>query len=174
MITQQQMDILDALHPVNHEWSWVSTATAKNTFQACNFILLSSQTKTSSHKQQRAVTHLWRDALILEVNTFPQRRMSTDTPPLFAHQRHLAERRCVQVGEDTEQSNTSTASFLAPLRLPCAFRIRHIGAAVCRATIIHLFIYWRLIAQSTAQGHLRAFHKFKSHTSWIQHKTYTL
>ena len=30
-----------------------------------------------------------------------------------------------------------------------------------------LFIYWRLTAQSTAQGHLRAFHKLKYHTSWI-------
>ena len=29
-------------------------------------------------------------------------------------------------------------------------------------------------AQSTAQGHLRAFHKFKSRTSLIQYKTCTL
>ena len=32
---------------------------------------------------------------------------------------------------------------------------------------IYLFIYWRLIALSTAQGHLRAFHKFKSYTCRI-------
>ena len=31
-----------------------------------------------------------------------------------------------------------------------------------------------VIAQSTAQGHLKAFHKIKSCTSWIQYKTYTL
>ena len=39
---------------------------------------------------------------------------------------------------------------------------------------IYLFIYRRLIAKSTAQGHLRDFHKFKSRTSWIQYKTCTL
>ena len=39
---------------------------------------------------------------------------------------------------------------------------------------IYLFIYWRLIAQSTTQGHLRAFHKFKSSTSWIQYKSCAL
>ena len=33
---------------------------------------------------------------------------------------------------------------------------------------IYSSIYWRL---STAQGHIRAFHKFKSRTSWIQYKT---
>ena len=37
-----------------------------------------------------------------------------------------------------------------------------------------LLIYWRFIAQSTAQGQLSAFHKFKSSTSWIQYKTCTL
>ena len=37
--------------------------------------------------------------------------------------------------------------------------------------LIYLFICWSLIAQSTAQGHLRAFHKIKFHTSWIQYKT---
>ena len=37
---------------------------------------------------------------------------------------------------------------------------------------IYLFIYWRLIS-STAQGHLRAFHKFKSYISWIQFKTFS-
>ena len=43
-----------------------------------------------------------------------------------------------------------------------------------RDLFIYLFIYWRLIDQSTAQGHLRAFHKFKSRNSWIQYKTCTL
>ena len=33
---------------------------------------------------------------------------------------------------------------------------------------IYLFIYWRFIAQSTAQRHLRAFHKSKYCTSSIQ------
>ena len=36
-----------------------------------------------------------------------------------------------------------------------------------------LYIYWRLIAQSTVQGHLRAFHTFKSRTSWIQYNNKT-
>ena len=36
-----------------------------------------------------------------------------------------------------------------------------------------LFIYWRLIAQSTGQGHLRAFHSIKSYTNWIWYKTCT-
>ena len=39
---------------------------------------------------------------------------------------------------------------------------------------IYLFIYWRLTAPSATQGHLRAFHKFKSRTSWIQNKTCTV
>ena len=30
---------------------------------------------------------------------------------------------------------------------------------------VYLFIYWRLTAPSTTQGHLRAFHKFKSRTN---------
>ena len=37
---------------------------------------------------------------------------------------------------------------------------------------IDWLIYWRLIAQSTAQGHLRAFYKFNYRTSWMQYKTY--
>ena len=38
-----------------------------------------------------------------------------------------------------------------------------------------LFIYWRLIVQSTAQGHPGLFrHKFKCCTSWIQYKACTL
>ena len=37
----------------------------------------------------------------------------------------------------------------------------------------YLFIYL-LKAHSTAQGHLRALQKFKSHTSWTRHKTRTL
>ena len=36
------------------------------------------------------------------------------------------------------------------------------------------FMYWRLIVQSNVRGRLRAFHKFKSRTSRIQYKTYTL
>ena len=40
--------------------------------------------------------------------------------------------------------------------------------------IIKVIIDWRLIAPSTAPGHLRAFHKFKSRTSWVQYKTCTL
>ena len=36
--------------------------------------------------------------------------------------------------------------------------------------VIYLLIYCWLIAKSTAQGHLRAFHKFKFHTQ-IEYKT---
>ena len=36
--------------------------------------------------------------------------------------------------------------------------------------VIHLFIYWRLIAPSTVQDHLRAFHKFKSYSCHIKKK----
>ena len=62
--------------------------------------------------------------------------------------------------------------------LPCSPR-----ASLCsvkqfsqgyRSGLIYWLIYWRLLAQSTAQGHLRAFHKVKSATSWIQYKTCTL
>ena len=51
-----------------------------------------------------------------------------------------------------------------------------VGWKTGQTVIYYLFIYWRLIviAQSTAHGHLKAFHKFNSHTSWIQHKTQTL
>ena len=34
-----------------------------------------------------------------------------------------------------------------------------------------IIFYWRLIAPPTTQGHLRAFHKFKSHTSWLEYNT---
>ena len=37
----------------------------------------------------------------------------------------------------------------------------------------YLFIYWRLTAQSTTQGPLRAFHSIKTYRSWIQYKTCT-
>ena len=43
-----------------------------------------------------------------------------------------------------------------------------------RARSVYVFIYWRLLAQSTTQGHLSAFHQIKSDTSWIQYKTCTL
>ena len=39
---------------------------------------------------------------------------------------------------------------------------------------IYLFMYWRLIAQSTAQGHLRALHWFKSYRSWIQYNLFII
>ena len=35
-------------------------------------------------------------------------------------------------------------------------------------------MYWRLIVQSTSQGHLGAFHKLKYRKSWIQYRTCTL
>ena len=37
--------------------------------------------------------------------------------------------------------------------------------------LFYLFIYWRLIAPPTAQGHLRAFCSIKADTGWIQYKT---
>ena len=46
--------------------------------------------------------------------------------------------------------------------------------SLCYFFLYSLFIYWRLIAPSTAQGHLGACQKCKSGTRWTQYKTRTL
>ena len=46
-------------------------------------------------------------------------------------------------------------------------KLKYLGSVV-------LFVYWRLITPQTAQGHLRAFHKFKSYTYHIKKKHLTL
>ena len=47
------------------------------------------------------------------------------------------------------------------------------SASVHKGNIEELFIYWRLIAQSTAQAHLGAFYKIKYYINWTQYKTCT-